>query len=66
MGVLMVRCPNTCREVSTGIEIDAESLARLPDKLVASKCPVCGLQHAWLKCDSKFVEEMPTPAEEVP
>jgi hypothetical protein len=47
MGVLLIRCPSTCGEVSTGIEIDPEGLAHLPDKLVASKCPVCGLEHAW-------------------
>jgi endogenous inhibitor of DNA gyrase (YacG/DUF329 family) len=55
MSVLKVRCPETGREVSTGIEIDPESFARLPDKLPVSNCPVCGLDHVWLKCDYRFV-----------
>lgn len=61
MGVLMIRCPNTGREVSTGIDIDHGSFARLPDKLAASKCPLCGIEHTWLKCDARFVEEVPAP-----
>ena len=36
MGVLKVRCPETGREVSTGIEIDSASFASLPDKLPVS------------------------------
>jgi hypothetical protein len=55
MSVLKVRCPETGREVSTGIEVDPESFAALPDKLPVSTCPVCGLDHAWLKCDARFV-----------
>jgi endogenous inhibitor of DNA gyrase (YacG/DUF329 family) len=61
MGVLKVRCPETGREVSTGIEIDPESFAALPDKLPGSNCPLCGLDHVWLKCDTRFVEE-PNPS----
>ena len=57
MSVLKVRCPETGREISTGIEIDPESFAALPDKLPVSNCPLCGLDHAWLKCDARFVED---------
>jgi hypothetical protein len=63
MGVLMVRCPNTGQEVSTDIDIDPESFSRLPDKLPSWKCPLCGLEHVWLKCDARFVEEIPAPTE---
>jgi len=57
MSVLKVRCPETGREVSTGIEIDPESFASLPDKLPVSNCPVCGLDRVWLKCDARFVQD---------
>ena len=57
MGVLKVRCPESGREVSTGIEIDPQSFAALPDKLPVSNCPLCGLDHAWLKCGARFVED---------
>jgi len=57
MVILKVMCPETGREVSTGIEIDPQSFASLPDKLTLSTCPFCGLDHVWLKCDARFVEE---------
>ena len=64
MPVLMIRCPNTGREVSTGLNLAADSFASLPDKLVTSSCPVCGSDHTWLKCDARFVEgELPDPSE---
>jgi hypothetical protein len=58
MTVFKVGCPETGREISTGIEVDAESFASLPDKLPVSKCPVCGCDHVWLKCDSRFVKDL--------
>ena len=57
MTVLKVRCPQTGVEISTGIDVDAESFASLPDKLPLSDCPVCGLDHVWLKCDARFVDD---------
>jgi hypothetical protein len=66
MGLLKIRCPETGHELSTGIEVDPGSFARLPDKLAASKCPICGYEHAWLKCDARFIEdEMTGSAKEV-
>ena len=61
MGVLKVRCSETGHEAATGIEIDPESCAALPDTLPGSNCPLCGLDHVWLKCDTRFVEE-PSPS----
>ena len=64
MPLLMIRCPNTGREVSTGLNLAADSFASLPDKLVTSSCPVCGFYYTWLKCDARFVEgELPDPSE---
>ena len=60
MGVLKVRCPETGREVSRD-RVDPESFAALPDKLPGSNCPLCGLEHVWLKSDTRFVEE-PSPS----
>ena len=49
MGVIMVKCPNTGRELSTGIETDEAGFARLPRLLTYSLCPLCRLEHAWWK-----------------
>jgi hypothetical protein len=54
VSILMVRCPSTGHELSTGIEMDAATFAKLPDILSQMKCPACGLDHnlstrdAWL------------------
>ena len=56
MPLLMIRCPNTGREVSTGLNVAPDSFASLPDKLVTSSCPLCGSDHTWLKCDARFAE----------
>ncbi len=45
----MINCPNTGRPVSTGIEVEAETFALLPDTLAHARCPHCGLEHSWWK-----------------
>jgi hypothetical protein len=47
VSVVMVRCPNTGRELSTGVEMDAATFERLPDIRSQISCPVCNLDHAW-------------------
>ena len=54
MTMLTVRYPETGQEISTGIDVDADSFASLPDKLPLSKCPVSGSDHLWLKCGARF------------
>jgi hypothetical protein len=45
--IVMVRCPATGRELSTGVEMDAATFKRLPDIHSQIKCPACGLDHNW-------------------
>ena len=45
--VVMVRCPTTGRELSTGVEMDAATFERLPDSRSQIKCPICNLDHTW-------------------
>jgi hypothetical protein len=47
LGVVMVRCPKTGRELSTGIEMDAATLEQLPDIRSMIECPVCRVEHVW-------------------
>jgi hypothetical protein len=47
VSVVMVRCPNTGRELSTGIEMDAATFEQLPDIRSHIECPVCRLDHIW-------------------
>ena len=51
-GVVMVRCPATSRELSTGVEMDAATFERLPDIRSRIKCPVCYLDYDWSTRDA--------------
>jgi hypothetical protein len=42
MGQLMLRCPMTDRNFSTGIDTDRKSLKRIPYARIAVRCPYCG------------------------
>ena len=57
MGVLLIRCPVTGKEFSTGIETDAQSLELIPDTVAQSLCPHCGNDHAWSKFDAWLRED---------
>ena len=59
MGVLLIKCPNTGRELSTGIHVDAETLSRVPQELTHTHCPYCKAEHSWLPRQAKLVEAIP-------
>jgi hypothetical protein len=50
MGVLMIHCPWTGREVSTGIETN--DVDRLPTVRATTVCSACGRVHEWTKDDA--------------
>ncbi|WP_210208139.1 hypothetical protein [Rhodoplanes roseus] len=50
--VVMARCPYRGQSVSTGIEIEEATFSRLPDTLILSRCPLCGLEHVWWKTEA--------------
>ena len=45
--VVMVRCPSTGRELSTGVEMDEETFQHLSDIRSQMTCPICGIDHIW-------------------
>jgi hypothetical protein len=47
ISIVMVRCPATGRELSTGIEMDAATFERLPEIRAQIRCPACCLDHTW-------------------
>jgi hypothetical protein len=50
MGIIMIKCPVTGRDASTGIEtIDIEELPAVTAKMV---CPACGRVHDWIKTNA--------------
>jgi len=66
MAVSLIKCPHTDRPISTGIELDAETFAKLPDILSYMKCPECGLEHAWWTGEAWLEDraEIPPPKDE--
>ena len=46
MASVMIVCPETRREIYTGIETDEASFAKLPDVLSRTQC---GQEHAWTR-----------------
>ena len=57
VGVLLITCPVTGKEFSTGIETDRQSLDLIPDTVVQSRCPHCGDEHPWSKLDARLAED---------
>jgi hypothetical protein len=55
MALVMIKCPQTGNPVSTGIETDTETFARLPDATAHLLCPGCGQIHAWRKADAILI-----------
>ena len=54
MGVLMLKCPQTGRESSTGIHFEEDSFKRLPDTVTKAACPHCGQLHRWWTRDARL------------
>jgi len=59
MGVLIVKCPGTGKEFSTGINADRDSLVGLRAIVATSICPHCGAEHAWRIQDARYVDALP-------
>ena len=55
-----VRCPNTGRELSTGVEMDAATFERLPEVRSQISCPVCGLDHDWSRGEAWLGDPVPS------
>ena len=47
MGTVMIKCPETGRDISTGIVADRESFDATPVFFSRVLCPLCGRQHEW-------------------
>jgi hypothetical protein len=54
MASVMIDCPETRREIYTGIETDETSFAKLPDVLSRTQCPICGQEHVWTRRDARL------------
>ena len=42
MGGLLIRCPHTGRDLTTGIRIDPQTFSRIPQVSAQTRCPTAG------------------------
>ena len=61
MAMLMIKCPRTGQDISTGILTDSDSFQKIPDTLAYTRCPHCGLAHAWWHKEAWLAEKGPSP-----
>jgi hypothetical protein len=52
MGLIMIRCPESGREIPTGIEMDMAEFQRAPVFFSTVQCPVCNREHEWFAKDA--------------
>ena len=65
MSVVMIRCPDTGEEISTGIDTDSLTFRRLPRVASRIMCPACGKEHVWVK-DAAWLNGQSIGAERPP
>jgi len=58
MGAVMVRCPQTGRDIPTGIVSDRQSFQAMPVFFGRVRCPACQAEHEWFAGDA-WVRETP-------
>jgi hypothetical protein len=56
MALVMIKCPQTARPISTGIEIEQTGLEELPDIAASTYCPACGMTHQWRGVEAWLAE----------
>ncbi len=61
MGTIYTTCPNTGREISTGVETDAGTFATMPEVISRVVCPDCGQTHNWSRHNAVLRERKVRP-----
>lgn len=61
MGAVMIKCPDTGRDIPTGLVADSESFRATPVFFSRVYCPICRTQHEWFAqqawvCEAEPVE----------
>jgi len=56
MGIVMIRCPATGRDISTGIKVDRPRFECSPVFFAQTHCPFCRVDHQWFAKDA-WVED---------
>jgi hypothetical protein len=52
MGIVMIRCPETQRAISTGMQVDRATFHSTPVFFSRTRCPLCADEHEWFAKDA--------------
>jgi hypothetical protein len=61
MGAVMVRCPETGRDIPTGLVTDRKSFDATPVFFGRVHCPICRAEHEWFAKEAWVCEAEPRP-----
>jgi hypothetical protein len=61
MGVLMLKCPTTGREFSTGIFAEEDTFKKLPNTVTKATCPHCSRLHSWWTRETRLAKSADAP-----
>ncbi|MGH7831857.1 MAG: hypothetical protein ACREP8_16970 [Candidatus Binatia bacterium] len=59
MGVITILCPNTGRQVSTGIKLSRAHFERMRGTSFTLTCWACGGEHVWSKRWASLSDDEP-------
>jgi hypothetical protein len=57
VGLVVIKCPQTGRAISTGIEAEPRDFARAPVFFSRTFCPLCRSHHEWFAKEAWVREE---------
>lgn len=61
MGIVMIRCPQTGRDIRTGMTADRNTFDATPVFFARAYCPFCRTEHEWFAQQAWIREEEPQP-----
>ena len=56
MGIVMIKCPRTGRDIPTGIVADRAAFNAAPVFFARAHCPLCRVEHEWFAADAWVCE----------
>ena len=63
MGAVMVKCPNTGRDIATGMAADRARFNATPVFFARVYCPLCRTEHEWFAQEAWVCQsDPPAPA----
>ena len=58
VGMIVIKCPKTEREISTGLQADWRAFGSVPVFFSRTYCPLCRTNHEWFAKDAWVREDI--------